>query len=78
MLFRSVYALGRVHMKLIHRGDRGDRTVEILNTPATDYDWNTGGGFFRNSLIEIERFNYMLNDNHGFKVYYYGVGKLNW
>ena len=60
------------------------RTVEIKNdwsetkNRVTDYDWNKGGDFMRNSLINLERTRIGINDNHGFKVYYYGIGKLNY
>lgn len=43
---------------------------------ATDYDWNTGGGAMRNNLIRAERARAGLNDSHGFRVYYYGMGRL--
>ncbi len=44
---------------------------------ATDYDWNRGGVGHRNSFIQWERKRKELDDRHGFKVFYYGVGKLN-
>jgi hypothetical protein len=70
----TVYALGRVDMQL---NDRNSGSVSIINNSATDYDWNTGGGNLRNSLIKAERARAGLNDSHGFKVSYYGTGTLN-
>lgn len=70
----TVYALGRVNMILL---SRVTRNVTIVNDNATDYDWNNGGGFLRNSLINLEKRRTGLDDSHGFKAYYYGVGKLN-
>lgn len=69
----TVYALGRVDMQLHDKTG----TVSIINNNATDYDWNTGGGALRNSLIKAERARAGLNDTHGFKTYYYGKGTLN-
>ena len=69
----TVYALGRVDMQLHDKAG----TVSIINNSATDYDWNTGGGALRNSLIKAERARTGLNDSHGFKTYYYGKGSLN-
>ena len=54
--------------------------VNDFNKPsgrATDYDWNTGGGALRNTLIRSERTRTGLNDSHGFITYYYGTGTLN-
>ena len=74
-LLSTVYALGRVNMVL---KNREQRTVEIINDIATDYDWNVGGGKKRNSFIRINNYLFKLNPNiHGFKTYYYGVGFLN-
>jgi RHS repeat-associated protein len=70
----TVYALGRVDMQLL---DKNTGAVKIINNPATDYDWNTGGGIMRNTFIKTERVRTGLNDSHGFKTYYYGTGKLN-
>ena len=42
-----------------------------------DYDWNRGGVGHRNSFIQWERNRKELDDSHRFKVFYYGVGKLN-
>jgi RHS repeat-associated protein len=69
----TVYALGRVNMQLIHRANR---QVTIVNDDATDYDWNRGGGFVRDNFIKAERARTGINDSHGFKAYYYGVGTL--
>ena len=27
----------------------------VINNDATDYDWNIGGGFFRDKMIKKER-----------------------
>lgn len=71
----TVYGLGRCTMKLL---DKNKRTVMIINDDATDYDWIGGGSvsrkisiFINNSLYDIDQ------DIHGFKVFYYGIGKLN-
>lgn len=70
----TVYALGRVNMILLNRNSR---TVKIVNDEATDYDWNTGGGSWRNFFIDFERKRATLNNTHGFKVFYYGIGRLH-
>lgn len=75
----TVYALGRVDMQLHDKAG----TVSIINDfnkpsgRATDYDWNTGGGALRNSLIRAERARTRLNDSHGFRTYYYGTSTLS-
>ena len=66
----TVYALGRVDMVLLSLG------VKIVNNSATDYDWNGGGGAVRNTFIQAERKRTGLNDSHGFKTFYYGIGTL--
>lgn len=71
----TVYALGRVN--LIMR-DFESLSVEVVNDDATTYDWNRGGGAVRTKLIDNERKKYGLNDTHGFKIYYYGLGTLNY
>ena len=71
-LQNTVYALGRVNLILLN----GAGDVKVVNNEATDYDWNKGGGFIRNTLIMGERIAHGLNDNHGFKTYYYGAGKV--
>ena len=44
---------------------------------ATDYDWNIGGGSKRNTFIKVNNILLGIDPNiHGFKTYYYGVGKL--
>lgn len=68
-----MYALGRVNMILLNRDTR---EVKIVNDDATDYDWNTGGGPWRSLFINLERIRTELNDSHGFKVFYYGIGHL--
>ena len=70
----TVYALGAVNMILINRGNR---EVVIVNDDATDYDWNNGGSSMRKTAINLERIRTGINDNHGFKVFYYGIGKLH-
>ena len=57
--------------------DRNKREVKIVNNEATDYDWNTGGGKLRSFFINLERIRTGLNDTHGFKTFYYGIGKLH-
>ncbi len=69
----SVYALGQVQLMLL---SRKDKTVRIINGYSTVYDWDYGDGKIRNALITLERFINSLDDSHGFRVYYYGVGKL--
>lgn len=71
-LQNTVYALGRVDLFLLN--ESGD--VKVVNNSATDYDWNTGGGLGRNVLIRCERALKGLSDNHGFKTYYYGTGRV--
>ncbi|MEJ5146936.1 hypothetical protein [Sphingobacterium sp. MYb388] len=48
-----------------------------VNNEATDYDWNSGGGKVRNTLIQVERARTGLADGMGFRTYYYGTGTLN-
>ncbi len=69
----TLYALGRVNIFLINEEAR---TVRIVNDEATVYDWNTGGGFTRNLFIKAERLRTGINDTHGFKTFYYGIGRL--
>ena len=74
-LMATVYALGRVNMRLIDR-DKG--LVEVINDNATDYDWNCGGGWKRNLFININNGIWGIDPAiHGFKTYYYGYGQLN-
>ncbi|MCY7361243.1 MAG: hypothetical protein LH629_04120, partial [Ignavibacteria bacterium] len=75
----TVYALGRVDMILNNREARNVSIVNdynLVSNRATDYDWNRGGGFLRSTLIDAERSRTGLNNNHGFRVFYYGVGTL--
>ena len=72
VLFNTIYALGRVNMRLLDVSGH----VQIINDNATDYDWNTGGGFVRDRLIKAERVLNGLDNRHGFKVFYYGQGIL--
>ena len=53
------------------------RTIRVVNNDATDYDWNGGGSFIRNTAIQIEKKRTGLKESMGFKTYYYGVGYLN-
>lgn len=66
--------MGRIDLELLD-GDTG--AVRVVNDEAAVYDWNTGGGFLRTSLVRIDRWAYGLNDEHGFEVRYYGIGYLN-
>ena len=52
-LQNTVYALGRVDLTLLN----GAGDVKVVNNSATDYDWNKGGGFIRNTLIMGEKDN---------------------
>lgn len=70
----TVYALGRVDMQL---NDRGTRSVSVISNRATDYDWNPGGGFLRNTLIQSELVRAGLDSSHGFRAFYYGSAILN-
>ena len=73
-LLATVYALGRVNMILTDR-DRG--TVIIENDSATVYDWNVGGETKRNLAIKLNNSLFKIDtQKHGFKVFYYGIGKL--
>jgi hypothetical protein len=73
-LFATVYALGRVYLVL---ENRKNKIVRIVNDEATDYDWNEGGGKTRNTFIRVNNSILSINPKvHGFKVYYYGLGKL--
>ncbi len=76
-LLDTVYALGRFDAVLVNREEKSIRIVNSPVSEATDYDWNTGGGFLRNAFIHGN--NFILNINpeiHGIKTYYYGTGKL--
>ena len=73
-LFATVYALGRVYLVL---ENRKNKIVRIVNDEATDYDWNEGGGKKRDTFIRAHNSILGINPKvHGFKVYYYGLGKL--
>lgn len=51
--------------------------MRIVNDEATDYDWNEGGGKKRDTFIRAHNSILGINPKvHGFKVYYYGLGKL--
>lgn len=70
----TVYALGAVDMVLL---DKNQRTVQIVNNSATDYDWNTGGTVKRDRFIRINNTLTGINPQiHGFKTYYHGIGRL--
>lgn len=68
----TVYALGRVNLRRVH-----GTAVEVINDEATDYDWNLGGSRIRRIAISAERARTGLNDTHGFRAYYFGLGNLN-
>ncbi|WP_300935769.1 RHS repeat domain-containing protein, partial [uncultured Muribaculum sp.] len=71
----SVYALGNGSVILL---DKATRSVRIVNDNATDYDWNEGGSFKRNTAIKINNWLFDLDaQSDGFKVYYHGIGRLN-
>lgn len=70
----TIYALGAVDIIL---QNPVLRTVQIVNNEATVYDWNGGGSFIRNTAIQLEKLRIGVNNSHGFKVYYYGIGHLN-
>ncbi|HUN04479.1 MAG TPA: RHS repeat-associated core domain-containing protein, partial [Niabella sp.] len=77
-LASTVYALGRVDITLLNNAG-SVKIVNDFNLPAnraTDYDWNKGGSVWRKGLINYERWSEGLNDTHGFRVFYYGTGKL--
>ena len=69
----TVYALGTVDV-ILHNPVM--RTISIVNNNATDYDWNGGGSFIRNAAIQLELIRSGLSNIHGFKTYYYGIGRL--
>lgn len=69
----TVYALGTVDV-ILHNPVM--RTISIVNNNATDYDWNGGGSFIRNAAIQLELIRSGLSNTHGFKTYYYGIGRL--
>lgn len=70
----TVYALGAVDMILL---DRNQKIVQVVNNRATDYDWNTGGSKQRDRFIRTNNFLTGINPQiHGFKTYYYGIGRL--
>ncbi|MBS1761164.1 MAG: hypothetical protein JST23_13685, partial [Bacteroidetes bacterium] len=70
----TVYAMGRINLIL---RSRENLSVEVVNDDAAIYDWNRGGGKVRSWLIDKERQKFGLDDRHGFKIYYYGLGYLN-
>ena len=73
-LFDTIYALGRFDATL---ENRDKKLISIKNNDATYYDWNTGGGRIRNMFIKLNNFMFNIDPSiHGFKVYYYGLGKL--
>ncbi|MBR5907789.1 MAG: hypothetical protein IKZ50_05285, partial [Bacteroidales bacterium] len=73
-VFNTTYALGRFNASV---SNYSKKTITIINDSATVYDWNKRGGFVRDLLIRTERYLNGLTDNHGFNVYYYGEGILN-
>ncbi len=70
----TVYALGNTQMKLINKKTG---TVKLF---WDNYDWdyhhNPPSGL-RDRLVQFERVRKGLNDEHGFRVYIYGQGKIN-
>ena len=72
-LRRTVYALGYFNGRLI---DANSGAILIENNASSVYDWNRGGGIRRRIAIGIERKRAGINDSHGFRVYYYGMGYL--
>ena len=76
----TVYALGRVDMRLTNRTLGQVQIVNDFNLAAgraTDYDWNGGGGRIRGGFIGFEQWRTGLNDASGFRTYYYGTGVVN-
>jgi len=70
----TVYALGRVQLEVV---DKAYRLVRIVDSPANDYDWNTGGKFERDLAIRLNNWLFGIDPSiHGFKAYYYGIGQL--
>ena len=71
----TVYALGRFDAILT---SKDNKTITVVNNSAADYDWNEGGSWIRDMFIKVNNLYYNINPNiHGFKTFYYGVGKLN-
>ena len=68
----TIYALGHCSIMLNKNG-----TVTVVNDAATDYDWNRGGPILRDIGIQIEKWRAKIPEGAGFKVYYYGQGKVN-
>ena len=65
------YAFGCRYLILDNAND-----VSVANDEATTYDWNRGGKASRAMLIGLERLTQGINDNQGFKTYYYGKKKI--
>ena len=72
VLCNTIYALGIVNVRLINPLGH----IQIVNDAATDYDWNAGGGFFRNLFIHLEWYRTGITEEHGFKAIYYGYGSI--
>jgi hypothetical protein len=54
-------------------------SVRVENGTWNNYDWDDGGGWVRQKLIEVERIRAGINPNiHGFPVKVYGTGQLNY
>ena len=76
----TVYALGAVHILL---EDATNGIISIHNdcfnnsNRVTDYDWNEGGKWYRTIGINLEKRRANIPDGAGFRVYYYGKGRLN-
>ena len=69
----TTYALGKTRMTLLNNSG----AVKVINGVWNAYDWDYGGGKFRNALIWSERTINNLNDSHGFPLSVYGKGNLN-
>ncbi|MBR3699052.1 MAG: hypothetical protein IKM85_05960 [Bacteroidales bacterium] len=76
----TVYALGAVHILL---EDAANGIISIHNdcfnnsNRVTDYDWNEGGKWYRKTGIKLEKGRANIPNGAGFRVYYYGKGRLN-
>lgn len=68
----TVYALSRVKLQIV---DRRERLVKVVDTNTNDYYLNQGG--WRQVAISIDNWIYNISpETHGFKTFYYGIGKL--
>lgn len=70
----TVYALGKFHSEVV---SSDDRTIRVINDELAVYDWNLAESRKRNVIITMHNAVMGINKKkHGFKVYYYGLGKL--